>query len=80
MVKDLVVFAQSQSVYVCDFTRALKLSYQDIHEAYIDLDTAFRLDALVILKSICDLDHDHIRLCWQPDLNNGVEHLVSEAQ
>jgi hypothetical protein len=78
--KDLVVFAQSQFVYVCDFTRALKLCYQDIHEAYTNPDSAFRSYAFMVFKSICDLNHNHIRLRWQPDLNNRVEHLVFEAQ
>jgi hypothetical protein len=79
IVKDLVVFAQSPSVYVCDFTRALKLCYQDIHDAYRDPATAFRSDSIVIFKSICDLENEHLRLRWQPDLNNGVEHLVFDA-
>jgi hypothetical protein len=28
---------------------------------------------------MCDQNHDHIKLRWQPDLNDGVEHLVFEA-
>jgi hypothetical protein len=78
-VKNLVVFAQSPSVYVCDFTRALKLCYQDIHDSYRSATSAFRSDAFSVFNSICELEHDHIRLRWQPNLNNGVEHLVFEA-
>jgi hypothetical protein len=40
-VKNLVLFAQSPSVYVCDFTRALKLCYQDIHDSYTTASSAF---------------------------------------
>jgi hypothetical protein len=29
--------------------------------------------------SISDLNHDHIKLRWQPDLNNDMEHLVFSA-
>jgi hypothetical protein len=79
-VKNLVVFAQLPSVYVCDFTRALKLCCQDIHESYIGPSTAFRSDAFILFNSIYDLNHGHIKLRWQPDLNDGVEHLVFEAQ
>jgi hypothetical protein len=79
-IKNLVVFAQSPSVYVCDFTRALKLCFQDIHHSYKGPSTAFRSDAFTLFNSICNLNHGHIKLRWQPDLNNGVEHLVFEAQ
>jgi hypothetical protein len=75
-VKNLVVFAQSPSVYVCDFTRALNLCSQDIHDAYKNPSTTFRSDAFDIFTSISNLNHDHIKLRWQPDLNNNVEHLV----
>lgn len=77
--KNLVVFAQSPFVYVCDFTRVLRLCYQDIHDSYTSASTTFQSDAFCIFNSICDLNHDHIKLRWQPDLNYGVEHLVFEA-
>ena len=78
-VKNLVVFAQSPSVYVCDFTRALNLCSQDIHDAYKNPSIAFRSDAFDIFMSISNLNHDYIKLQWQPDLNNNVEHLVFYA-
>ena len=67
------------SIYVCDFTRALKLCYQDIHDSYSNPAIAFRSDAFSIFNSICDLNHSQTKLRWQPDLNNGKEHLVFEA-
>jgi hypothetical protein len=79
IIKDLVVFTQSPSVFICDFTRALKLCYQDIHDAYRDPATAFRSDSFVIFKSICDLENEHLRLRWQPDLNDGVEQFIFDA-
>jgi hypothetical protein len=75
-IKNLVLFAQSPSVYVCDFTRALKLCFQDIHDSFRGPSTAFRSDAFTLFSSICELNHGHINLQWQPDLNDGVEHLI----
>jgi hypothetical protein len=58
----------------------LKLCFQDIHHSYKGPSTAFRSDAFTLFNSICNLNHGHIKLRWQPDLNNGVEHLIFEAQ
>ena len=53
--------------------------FEDIHDSYKGPFTAFRSDAFTLFNSICDLSHGHIKLRWQPDLNNDVEHLVFEA-
>jgi hypothetical protein len=78
VVKALVVFAQSPSVYVCDFTRALSLCISNVNEMYCT-SNAFISDAFSCFKKICDLLHENIRLRWHPDVNNCVEHLVFEA-
>ncbi len=77
-VKALVVFAQSPSVYVCDFTRALNLCIQDVHDLYCS-EKAFTSDAFACFIRISELSHDSIRLRWHPDVNDCVEHLVFEA-
>jgi hypothetical protein len=77
-VKALVVFAQSPSVYVYDFTRALSLCISDVNEMYC-ISNAFISNAFSCFKNICDLSHENIRLRWHPDVNNCVEHLVFEA-
>ena len=78
VVKALVVFAQSPSVYVCDFTRALNLCIQDVHDLYCS-PNAFVSDAFSCFKRICELSHESIRMRWHPDVNDCVEHLVFEA-
>jgi hypothetical protein len=74
-VKALVVFAQSSSIYVCDFTKALSLCISDVNDLYCTKN-AFISDAFLCLKKICDLSHESIRLRWHPDVNDCVEHLV----
>ena len=78
VVKALVVFAQSPSVYVCDFTRALSLCISDVNDLYCT-NNAFISDAFSCFKKICDLSHESIRLRWHPYVNDCVEHLVFEA-
>ena len=60
-VKALVVFAQSPSIYVCDFTRALSLCISDVNDLYCT-NNAFISDAFSCFKNICDLSHESIRL------------------
>jgi hypothetical protein len=60
-VKALVVFVQSPSVYVCDFTRALSLCISDVNEMYCT-SNAFISYAFSCFKKICDLSHENIRL------------------
>ena len=50
-VKALVVFAQSPSVYVCDFTRALSLCISDVNDLYCT-NNAFISDAFSCFKKI----------------------------
>ena len=75
VVKALVVFAQSPSIYVCAFTRALSLCLSDVIVLYCT-NNAFISDAFLCYKKICDLSHESIRLRWHPDVNDCVEHLV----
>ena len=77
-VKALVVFAQSPSVYVCDFTRTLSLCISDVNDLYC-INNAFISDAFSYFKKICDLSHESIHLRWHPDVNECVEHLVFEV-
>jgi hypothetical protein len=63
-IKKLVVFAQSPSVNVCDFTRTLKLCFQDIHDSYRGPSIAFCSDAFTLFNSICNLNHGYIKLRW----------------
>ena len=74
-VKALVVFAQSPSVYMCDFTRALSLCISDVNDLYCT-NNAFISYAFLFFKKICDLSFESIRLRWHPDVNDCVEHLV----
>jgi hypothetical protein len=78
VVKGLVVYAQSPSIYVCDFTRALSLCISDVNDLYCT-NNAFISDAFSCFKKVCDLSHESIRLRWHPDVNYCVEHLVFEA-
>ena len=78
VVKALVVFVQSPSVYVCDFTRVLNLCISYVNDLYCT-NNAFISDAFSCFKKICDLSHESIRLRWHPDVNDCVEHLVFEA-
>jgi hypothetical protein len=77
-VRDLVLFAQSQNVYICDFTKALSLYCEDISKLYLS-NMAFQSDAFQTFNSLCRLNCESIPLRWQPDLNNYCEHLVFEA-
>ena len=76
--KTLVIFAQSPSVYVCDFTRALSFCISYVNDLYCTKN-AFISNAFSCLKKICDLSHESIRLRWHPYVNDCVEHLVFEA-
>jgi hypothetical protein len=77
-VRDLVVFVQSQNVYICDFTKALSLCCENISTLYLG-DMAFRSDAFQTFNSLCRMNYESIPLRWQPDLNDYCEHLVFEA-
>ena len=78
-IKALVVFAQSPSAYVCDFTKTLNLCIQDMHGLYC-LKKAFGCDAFACFVQICELSYESIRLRWHPDVNDCVEHLVFEGR
>ena len=75
VVKTLVVFAQSPSVYVCDFTRALNLCISDVNDLYWTKNV-FISDVFSCFKKICDLSHESIRLRCHPVVNDCVEHFV----
>ena len=77
-VKTLVVFVQSPSVYVCDFTRTLNLYISYVNDLYC-INNAFISDSFLCFKNICDLSHESIRIRWHPDVNDYIEHLVSKA-
>jgi hypothetical protein len=78
-IKNLIVFAQSSAIYVCDFTRALNLCIMDIHDLYRDSSKAFQYDAFSCFNAIWELFHEQLRMHWFMDLNNGSEHLVFEG-
>ena len=78
VVKALVVFVQSPSVYVCDFTRVLNLCILDVNDLYCT-NNAFISNAFSCFKNICVILHESIRLRWHPDVNDCVEHLIFEA-
>jgi hypothetical protein len=78
-IKNLIVFAQSSTINVCDFTRALNLCIMDIHDLYRDSSKAFLSDAFSSFKAICELSHDQLKMRWFTDLNDGSEHLVFEG-
>jgi hypothetical protein len=78
-VKNLIVFAQSSAIYVCDFTRALNLCIMDIHDLYRDNSKAFQSDAFSCFNAICELAHEQLRMRWFTDLNNSSEHLIFEG-
>lgn len=48
VMKALVVLAQSLSVYICDFTRAMDLCIQDVQDLYC-FPNAFKFDAFSCL-------------------------------
>ena len=77
-VKALVIFAQSPSVYVCDFTRAWSLYISYVNDLYCT-KIAFISYAFSCFKKICDLSHENIRLRWHPNVNDCVEYLIFEA-
>jgi hypothetical protein len=78
-VKNLIVFAQSSAIYVCDFTRALNLCIMDIHDLYRDSSKAFQSDAFSCFNAICELSHEQLRMHWFMDLNDGSEYLIFEG-
>jgi hypothetical protein len=78
-IKNLIVFAQSSGIYVCDFTRALNLCIMDIHDLYRDSSKAFQSDAFSCFKAICELSHEQLKMRWFTDLNDGSEHLVFDG-
>jgi hypothetical protein len=75
VVKALVGFAQSPSVYVCDITRTLSFCISDVNDLYCTKN-AFISNAFSCFKKICDLSHESIRLRWHLYVNDCVEHLV----
>ena len=67
-------FAQSPSMYVCDFTRALNLCIQNIHDLY------HYKNAFISNASLCfAIIWESIWMRWHLDVNDCVEHLVFEA-
>lgn len=63
-VKDLVVFAQSQNVYICDFTKALSLCCEDISTLHLG-EMAFHSTSFQTFNSLSLLNCKNIPLCWQ---------------
>ena len=57
-IKNLIVFVQSSTIYVCDFTRALNLCIIDIHDLYRDSNKAFQSDAFSYFNAICELFYE----------------------
>ena len=78
MAKGLVVFAQTPLVYVRDFTNALNLSIQGVHDLYC-YEKTLSCDAFACFIQIYELSHESIHLKWHLDVNICVEHLVCEA-
>jgi hypothetical protein len=77
-VRNLVVFSQCPSVYVCDFTKALSLCCADLHDLYLG-DLAWKSSEFSTFISICEISSETYKLWWQEDLNDGEEYLVFEA-
>jgi hypothetical protein len=65
--KNLIIFAQSSAIYVCDFTRALNYCIMDIHDLYRDSSKAFQSDAFSSFNAICELFHEQLRMRWFTD-------------
>jgi hypothetical protein len=76
-IKNLIVFAQSLAIYVCNFTRALNLYIMDIHDLYSN--KVFQSDAFSCFKAIYKVSHEQLRMRWFTDLNDGSEDLVFEG-
>jgi len=76
--KASLVFAQSPLVYVRDFTNALNLCIQGVHDLYYH-EKALSCDAFAFFIWIYVLSHESIHLRWHMDVNICVDYLVFEA-
>jgi hypothetical protein len=84
-VSNLMKYAQSNSVFVCDFLAAVKILQKDLIEMYAVGDkTAYTQPAFWDFNALVSQTHDSIPMKWtsdELDLNaSGVEYLTFEPK
>jgi hypothetical protein len=74
----LIKFAQSRDVFVCDLVVAIKDCQGDLYNMYCDQTSKFNIDSFWALKSLSELKHENIHMCWIIDAKSGIPHLAFE--
>ncbi len=74
----LIKFAQSRDVFVCDLVVSIKDCQGDVHNMYCDSTSKFTIDSFWAFKSLLELKHENIHMCWIVDAKSRIPHLAFE--
>jgi hypothetical protein len=74
----LIKFAQFRNVFACDLVTIIKVCQGDVYNMYYDQTSKFIVDSFWAFKSLLELKHDNIHMCWIVDAKFGIPHLAFE--
>lgn len=69
--KNLILFAQSSNIYVCDFTKGVEVCTTNIHTAYFTPTIALQGLNFDSFNELYQLTHAENKLKWLPNQNVG---------
>jgi len=74
----VIKFAQFKDVFVCDLVVAIKVCQGNVYSMYCDHTSKFIIDSFWAFKSLLNLKHENIHMCWIIDVKFGISHLAFE--
>jgi hypothetical protein len=72
----LIKFAQLRVVFVCDLVATIKVCQSDVYNMYYDQTSKFTANSFWAFKSLLELKHENIHMCWIVDAKYGIPHLA----
>jgi hypothetical protein len=74
----LIKFAQLKYAFVCDLVATIKVCQGDVYNMYYDQTSKFTANSFWAFKSLLELKHENIHMCWIIDAKFGIPHLAFE--
>ncbi len=65
-------------MFVCDLVLAIKVCQVDVYNMYSNQTSKFTTNSFWAFKSLLELKHENIHMCWIVDEKFEIPHLAFE--